>query len=310
MDEVVFSVIIPHKNTPDLLQRCLDSIPRRKDVQIIIVDDNSDEDKVDFAHFPCMEDEYVEIYLTKEGKGAGYARNVGMTHAKGKWLLFADADDFFTENAFEHFFAHKDSPHEIIYFRATSCFSDTYEPANRADIYNDLVDDFLAKRDDFEKIIRHRWLSPCAKMMSVKLIERKKIRFDEIPVSDDMMFSLSSGHFAVSVDVVNHIVYCITMRKGSLTNRLSPEFLVVKYTIVLRYNEFLRKHNLSKYQSTIVLYYLLISVQYGISVFCKCVKLAYQYKINPFTGITRWIPKYIVFRQKMKWRRGYMIKEK
>ena len=43
-----FSFIIPHKNTPDLLQKCLDSIPRRDDVQIIVVDDNSDADKVDF----------------------------------------------------------------------------------------------------------------------------------------------------------------------------------------------------------------------------------------------------------------------
>lgn len=42
MDEINYSIIIPHKNIPHLLQRCLKSIPRRKDVQIIIVDDNSD----------------------------------------------------------------------------------------------------------------------------------------------------------------------------------------------------------------------------------------------------------------------------
>jgi glycosyltransferase involved in cell wall biosynthesis len=99
MTNIIFSVIIPHKNRPDLLQYCLNSIPRRKDIQIIVVDDNSDEDKVNFNKFPGLDDEYVEIYLTKEGKGAGYARNMGLKHAKGKWLLFADADDFFTENS-------------------------------------------------------------------------------------------------------------------------------------------------------------------------------------------------------------------
>ena len=36
-----YSIIIPHKNIPNLLQRCLDSIPNREDVQIIVVDDNS-----------------------------------------------------------------------------------------------------------------------------------------------------------------------------------------------------------------------------------------------------------------------------
>ncbi|MDR2475404.1 MAG: glycosyltransferase family 2 protein, partial [Bacteroidales bacterium] len=36
-----YSIIIPHKDIPDLLRRCLDSIPYRNDLQIIIVDDNS-----------------------------------------------------------------------------------------------------------------------------------------------------------------------------------------------------------------------------------------------------------------------------
>lgn len=74
-DMIAYTFIIPHKNSPDLLQKCLDSIPRRDDVQIIVVDDNSDAGKVDFDHFPGLDDPTVEVYLTKEGKGAGYARN-------------------------------------------------------------------------------------------------------------------------------------------------------------------------------------------------------------------------------------------
>ena len=46
-----YSIIIPHKNIPNLLQRCLDSIPNREDVQIIVVDDNSDPNIVDLISF-------------------------------------------------------------------------------------------------------------------------------------------------------------------------------------------------------------------------------------------------------------------
>lgn len=46
---------------------------------------------------------HIELFLTKEGRGAGYARNTGLSHAKGKWIIFADADDFFYENAFVEF---------------------------------------------------------------------------------------------------------------------------------------------------------------------------------------------------------------
>ena len=47
MQHINYSIIIPHKNSASLLQYCLNSIPIRDDVQVIVVDDNSDADKVD-----------------------------------------------------------------------------------------------------------------------------------------------------------------------------------------------------------------------------------------------------------------------
>lgn len=94
--EINYSFIIPHRNVPHLLQRCIDSIPKRDDIQIIIVDDNSDPKIVNFECFPGLNEKCVEVYFTKEGKGAGYARNIGLTYAKGKWFLFPDADDHYT----------------------------------------------------------------------------------------------------------------------------------------------------------------------------------------------------------------------
>ena len=56
-----YSIIIPHKNIPNLLQRCLDSIPNREDVQIIVVDDNSDPNIVDFDKFPGLNLSLIHI---------------------------------------------------------------------------------------------------------------------------------------------------------------------------------------------------------------------------------------------------------
>jgi glycosyltransferase involved in cell wall biosynthesis len=41
MTDVKFSIIIPHYDIPDLLMRCLKSIPVSEDIQVIVVDDNS-----------------------------------------------------------------------------------------------------------------------------------------------------------------------------------------------------------------------------------------------------------------------------
>lgn len=46
-----YSIIIPHKNTIHLLERCVDSIPRRKDIQIIVVDDDSCVSKEEWSYF-------------------------------------------------------------------------------------------------------------------------------------------------------------------------------------------------------------------------------------------------------------------
>jgi glycosyltransferase involved in cell wall biosynthesis len=304
MIEPVFSIIIPHKNSPELLQRCLNSIPRREDIQIIVVDDNSDDSKVDFSRFPRLEDKYVEIYLTKEGKGAGYARNIGLSHAKGKWLLFADADDFFTEKAFEYLFAEEDSHHEIIYFKITSCFSDTFEPATRDKFYNQLVDNYIYNCKNSERKMRYKWGSPCAKLIKKELVDRNNIRFEEIIASNDIMFSLYTGYFAKSITAVDNIVYCATVAEGSLTNTVSLEFCTIRYLVVLRYNEFLRSHKQRQYQQDITPF-LYHSLKYGIIPFLKYIKLSIKHNNYSFISF-RSIYSFILSSKERKKREKYI----
>ena len=49
MEQIIkYSIIIPHKNSPDLLKRCLESIPDRTDIQVVVVDDNSSSAIIDW----------------------------------------------------------------------------------------------------------------------------------------------------------------------------------------------------------------------------------------------------------------------
>ena len=69
-----YSIIIPHKNIPQLLQRCLDSIPVRDDVQVIVVDDNSDSRIVDFHNFPKWKGSEYKVLFSKNNLTAGGAK--------------------------------------------------------------------------------------------------------------------------------------------------------------------------------------------------------------------------------------------
>ena len=93
---VNYSIIIPHYDIPDLLVRCLKSIPVREDVQVIVVDDYSPGNEEYAARYPELTRPFVEFYTTASHGGAGCARNVGLQHARGRWLAFADADDFWS----------------------------------------------------------------------------------------------------------------------------------------------------------------------------------------------------------------------
>ena len=134
--EILYSIIIPHKDIPCLLQRCLDFIPSRDDVQIIVADDDSSPDVVDFAHFPGSDRTDVEILFTKEGRGAGYARNCGLARAKGRWLVFADADDFFLPGFLNVLDTYRNTDYDLITFRAETVDSDTLAPVPSRQIHN------------------------------------------------------------------------------------------------------------------------------------------------------------------------------
>lgn len=116
-EEINYSIIIPHKNSTVLLERCLKSIPCRKDVQVIVVDDNSENQEELNAVVGGFSQ--VELILT-QGGGAGHARNEGLKYIRGKWVLFADADDFYNKNAFSILDNYINSDNDVIYFFANS----------------------------------------------------------------------------------------------------------------------------------------------------------------------------------------------
>ena len=124
MSKMLFSIIIPHYDIPDLLMRCLKSIPVSEDIQVIVVDDNSPDADTYLERYPELLCPYLEFIRTTKGGGAGYARNIGLDHAKGEWLLFADADDFFVEDMYDIITSNSDSEADVIYFKKESVLSE------------------------------------------------------------------------------------------------------------------------------------------------------------------------------------------
>lgn len=214
--EINYTIIIPHKNSPELLAHCLDTIPVRDDVQVIVVDDNSDAGKVNFDDFPRWGGAHYEYYLTKEGKGAGYARNVGLEHARGKWVLFSDSDDYFLPCISDVFDRERCTDADILFYRPKAVIlGDSETPSKRAAHYERIVTEYLSHGDPYE--LRCRFYSPWSKIIKRELIEAHHIRFEEIPYSNDYMFSVMVGCAAAKIEARATSYYVVTEGRKSLT---------------------------------------------------------------------------------------------
>lgn len=277
-----YSVIIPHKNSPDLLARCIDSIPLRKDIEIIVVDDNSDENMK-----PQIKRSGLHIILTSEGRGAGYARNIALQKAKGQWLVFADADDFFLPDAFTAFDNHVNSQADIIFFASNSIFSDTGQPANRQMTVMPYLNAYKAEDKHSEYILRLNYFEPWGKMIRRKMVEQHNILFDEVRWANDVMFSTKIGVFAHSIEVDMKEVYCITIAKGSLIHQRSLESRRCRYEVMLRTNQYLREVGLKQYQHSIM-YSLRRAAKFGPKALIDFIKLGRKYHANFFIGAGQW----------------------
>lgn len=269
-----YSVIIPHHNIPKLLQRCLDSIPDVPEVQVIVVDDNSSPEKVDFENFPGKERKYTQCIFDKEGGGAGHARNIGLRHADGQWLVFADSDDFFTPDAFSILDRHKDDSYDIILFKANSVNSEDYSPSDRHQTLNEAIDAALSGSWPIKKAIIHRPV-PWCKMFRRDYIQKHNIQFDETMASNDVMFVVKATCWAKddAVAVATDVLYTVTTRANSLMDNWgkNPDNFLSRLEVQIRYNKFAKNYPYLRVEPIVI--HLAKSCQFGTKTFFRALAL-------------------------------------
>lgn len=222
MKPTEYSFIIPHKNSPSLLQRCVDSIPLRDDVQIIVVDDNSDEDKK-----PDIVRNGVEIILlnAEQSKGAGRARNDGLKRAKGKWLLFADCDDYYLDGFLDILDKYLNDDIEVLYFNASIR---NFRGKEVESGLNKVIQRYDGDKDSTD-FLKYRIHSPWCKMVSKAFVDKHHISFEECPNGNDIWYTYQVGYFSRKIKVIPDKLYVYTMNRHSITHKRRSEKAVISY---------------------------------------------------------------------------------
>ena len=194
----------------------MNSIPKREDIQVIVVDDCSPDANRYLKDYPELSRPYLEYYSTLKGGSAGRARNVGLDHAKGKWLIFLDADDLLTDDAEQILEETINRPEDIIFYNTTCVMSDDLSKASDRNFYGHYFEKFASNHDEIP--FRYRFHSLWGKVIKRNVIISNNIRFDETRYSNDVYFSCVTGHFAQTIAVINRPFFIVTERQDSLAS--------------------------------------------------------------------------------------------
>ena len=282
------TIIVPHYNSSDLLEKLLSTIPKNKNIEVIVVDDKSENKHINYIQNIKRSRKYIDFTLLSNEsskKGAGTARNIGLEKANGEWILFADSDDYFTDNFYQSISEYLNSNNDVVFFNPTSIYIDTGEIADRHLDIKNVLDNYIHNSNKKNELyIRYDIFPPWAKLIKKDFLDKNKISFDEVIASNDVMFSTRVGYFMKNFEVSDSVIYVITRNHGSLTTNMSKEVFDIRLKTIINYHNFLKNKlpadnfkllNLSMFGRA----YIVRSFKYGIA---KTSKVVYELKKNNF----------------------------
>lgn len=198
-------------NVEKEIVQCIESVvqSKRDDFELILVDDCS----TDGSLYICKEYEkrynQVHLYQQENNQGVSRARNLGITYAKGKYILFLDSDDFVAVNYFDVIEKYTEKQYDLISFGHYDYI--VKEDTEKVKKSNMNCDD--TRIENKEEKLRQLFLdsffaSPCNKVYKREIILQYNIKFDEKCVCfEDYLFNLEYCRHIMSFILTDTPIY-------------------------------------------------------------------------------------------------------
>ncbi len=178
------SVIVPCYNSEKFLKETLDNLLGQtlKEIQIITVNDGSTDSTADIiAEYADRDKRILSVY--QENAGVSAARNNGIEHAEGKYTVFLDSDDLYSENALEAMYnALEETSADLGICRLMRFGYGGTE-------YNPIVDSLSKEKyiDCYDKRLLWNFLT-CNKCYRTEILQKSGVRFPLLRYSEDGAF--------------------------------------------------------------------------------------------------------------------------
>lgn len=226
--KLLISIVIPVYNVEKYLRECVDKVLAQtyKRLEIILVDDGSQDSS------PQICDSYAKSYsnvfvIHQRNGGLSYARNQGLRHASGDYIVFLDSDDYWDDDyAIEALIKEIQSTEDIVLFG----YKKKNDESGKIFVTRPCINEneFLAMHNIDERLnylVKIGMLDSCAwnKLVRKGFLEEHNILFREGVTSEDIEWTAKLLMHCESISCSKETFYIYRQRKKSITSSMSIE---------------------------------------------------------------------------------------
>lgn len=220
-DTIKFSVIMPTYGVGDYIGDALGCLQMQTydNFEVIIVDDCSPDSSGDIARGYTERDDRFFYVKHDKNSGVSEARNTGIKHATGDYILFLDPDDLYEKNLLRVCAATLErTPVDLLVYSFTEDYRNAsgkieYMKGITLDLM-DYDDDMVTTKDpatihkmamQMEEITMLGY--PWNKCFKASIIRDNNLKFQQIKHVEDILFNCDFLDYTSSLTILNDVLY-------------------------------------------------------------------------------------------------------
>lgn len=219
MSKIFFSIIIPAYNAEKYIEKCIHSVLSQSytDCEVIIIDDGSVDGTEEFCRTAAETAPFISVYRIPHS-GAGAARNAGLRRASGEYVIFLDADDYWTNSFLLEHLHDKllERKVDVVMFQMDKYTEDGQILKKYRKGPFPSEQKYYRLRDVYEVLVRDGQVlaSACNKCVRRSLLKDAGIVFQEGGLAEDIDWVLQLFSRVKSISFLDEISYAYIQHKG------------------------------------------------------------------------------------------------